>query len=104
MNIPKFTFRLPEPNIPPEVPEDFKEYMKRQQAMLFLPMHCDYSPIMSFDDFKRLWGKRRDNPNVSTMVVEEFTTIPTPRISPNPAREHWLKKFMDEYLKDNDNG
>lgn len=61
MNIPKFTFKLPEPYIPPEVPEEFKEYIKRQNAMLFLPMYLDpIKPVMSFAKFKELWGRNRD--------------------------------------------
>ena len=61
MNIPKFTFKLPEPQIPPEVPEEVKEYIKRQNAMLFLPMlEIDPEPLpMSFAKFKELWGRNR---------------------------------------------
>lgn len=58
--MPKFTFKLPEQQIPPEVPEEFKEYIKRQHAMLFLPMYLD--PIvepMSFEKFKEIMGKNR---------------------------------------------
>lgn len=57
MNIPKFTFKLPEQHIP-EVPKEFKEYIKRQNAILFLPMCVDpIAPAMSFKKFKEVWGK-----------------------------------------------
>lgn len=61
MNIPKFTFKLPEQHIP-EVPEEFKEYIKRQNAMLFLTMYLDpIAPAMSFEKFKEILGKNRNN-------------------------------------------
>lgn len=66
MNIPKFTFKLPEPHIPPEVPEEFNEYIKRQNEMLFLPMYYDnYAPSMSFERFMEVFGKNRKSSNAT---------------------------------------
>lgn len=90
MNIPKFTFKLPDPQIPPEVPEEFKEYIKRQNAMLFLPMYADpIAPAMSFKKFIEVWGKNRKRGNTTPENIYR-----------KPKEKGWLEKLYDEYLKD----
>lgn len=88
MNIPKFTFKLPEPQIPPEVPEKFKEYFKKQNAMLFLPMYVDpIAPAMSFKKFIEVWGKNRKRGNTTPEKVF-------------PCVRSKLFCMLEEYLKD----
>lgn len=90
MNIPKFTFKLPEPQIPPEVPEEFKEYIKRQNAMSFLPMYFDYlAPTISFEKFKEILGKNRKSTSKPENVY--------------PFMRTKMFDMVDEYLKDDDN-
>lgn len=53
-------------------------------------------------------NKRCNNPNVSKMVIEEFTELrkqPIPKFvwSINPMHDHWVKDVVDEYLKDKHN-
>lgn len=60
MKMPKFTFKLPEPQIPPEVPEEFKEYIKRENLVLLSPLYYDYfANTMPFEKFKEILGKNR---------------------------------------------
>lgn len=88
MKIPKITFKLPEPQIPPEVPEEFKEYIKRQNAMLFLPMYVDpIAPAMSFEKFMEAWGKNRKNSNATPENVYPFVRSK-------------LVGMLEEYLKE----
>lgn len=62
MKIPKFTFKLPEPQIPPEVPEEFKKYIKRENLLLLSPLYYDwFAPTISFEKFKEIMGKNRKN-------------------------------------------
>ena len=87
---PKFSFDKSRiPPLSPEIAKRVKEYERRMLRYVALP--DPYIPSMSFEKFIELMSKRQ--------------TKPCPRIvfSFNPDdKEHWLFKFANEYLKEND--
>lgn len=83
MTYPKFTFELPEAQIPPDVPEEFKEYAKRQMQYVAFGY---LAPTMSFEKFKEIMSKRRKG-----------TTKPE---NVYPIVRSGLFDMIDEYLKD----
>lgn len=54
----------------------------------------DDEPILSYEEVRRLMSSRieTNNPKLHDRIVLHF----------NPNREHWLKKFIDKYLQDDD--
>lgn len=84
---PKFTWDKV-PDMLSELSEKCEENTRRQ--MRYIPMPDPYVPSMSFEKFIELMPKRRTKD--CTRIVFSF----------NPDdKEHWLFKFINEYLKEN---
>lgn len=68
---------------------------KGREYLLWVLDGDDEMPITPYEDFRRIMLSRNvktNNSKLHNRIVHHF----------NPNKEHWLKKFMNLYLQDNE--